>query len=396
MITSYLRQLECILCGKLLDPEELHTTCPDCSGSLFARYDLDSLRTDHGGNWVDETLPTLWRYARLLPVRRKRHRLSLGEGWTPLVQPEPMLARWKTNSLWIKDEGPNPTGSFKARGLSVAVSRALELGAKELAVPSAGNAAGALAAYAALARLPAFVAMPRTVSRLFSLECRAYGAQVLEVNGHIGDAGRKLTESRPGAFFMSTLKEPYRVEGKKTMGFELWEQMGSMPDVILYPTGGGTGLIGMPKAFDELELLGLTGPKRPRMVAVQTEGCAPVVKAFHDGRESIEAWPEPHTFASGLCVPRPYADREILRILRETDGSAVAVTEEEMVRATFEMGSEGAIFPAPEGAAVYAAYGRLRRSGWIDPDEVTVLFNTGSGLKYADTFPMHYLSQVRP
>jgi threonine synthase len=384
---DFLTHLECHLCGGRHEADAPQTVCRRCRGSLLARYDLGRLRAEHGAAWVDGSETGLWRYHRLLPVRGEENRLRLGEGGVPLTRPGPLNEHLGTDALWVQDESWNATGSFKARGLCVAVSRAKELGIRELAVPSAGNAAGALAAYAARAGIRATVAMPRDVSRVFPLECRAYGAGVLLVDGHIGEAARALREAVPEAFFLNTLQEPYRLEGKKTMGFELWEKLGRLPDVIVYPTGGGTGLVGMPKAFDELEALGLTGSERPRMVAVQTEGCAPVVKALREGAETIEAWPDPRTFASGLCVPRPYADREVLRILRETSGTAVAVSEVEIVDATFEMGRLAGIFPAPEGAATLAACRRLLRSGWLGAGELIVLFNTGSGLKYAGVFP---------
>jgi threonine synthase len=328
----------------------------------------------------------LWRYRELLPVRSAENVLCLGEGFTPLIHAVRLGEILGFDTLFIKEEGLNPTGSFKARGLAVAVSRALELGADSLCIPSAGNAAGAMGAYAALAGMQAHVFMPRDVPPLFVAECRALGAEVTLVDGVITDCGRVAAESvkQFGRFDMSTLKEPYRLEGKKTMGYEIAEAMDwSLPDVIVYPTGGGTGLVGMWKAFEEMEKLGWIGPERPRMVTVQSDGCAPIVRSFQEGTEFAEPWEDPHTIAEGLRVPSAVADFLVLRALRESHGTAVSVSDEEMLEAVGQLGRAQGIFACPEGAATLAAFGRLRQEGWIRDGEKVVLFNTGSGLKYA-------------
>jgi threonine synthase len=288
--------------------------------------------------------------------------------------------------LYVKDEGLNPTASFKARGLGVAISRAHELGVEAVSIPSAGNAAGAMSAYAALAGMEAYVFMPRDVPRVFVAECRTLGAEVTLVDGLITDCGRIAAREvqQSDRFDVSTLKEPYRLEGKKTMGYELAEQMGwSLPDVIIYPTGGGTGLIGMWKAFEEMMLLDWIGPDLPRMVTVQSEGCAPMVRAFQRGDEFAEPWQGAETVADGLRVPSAVGDFLILRVLRESGGTAVAVPDQEMIEAARQIGRTQGIFACPEGAATLVAFQCLRREGWIADDETVVLFNTGSGLKYA-------------
>jgi threonine synthase len=312
--------------------------------------------------------------------------LKLGEGWTPLHHARRLGEAIGCTNTYIKDEGLNVTASFKARGLALAVSRALELGAKELAIPSAGNAACAMSAYAAAAGLPAHVYMPADVPSLFQVECRELGANVNLVNGLINDCGVKVREgvAQYGWFDVSTLREPYRIEGKKTMGYEIAEQMGwTLPDVIIYPTGGGTGLVGMWKAFDEMERMGLIGQQRPRMVSVQSTGCAPIVRAFDQGVEFAELWQGAKTVADGLRVPAAIGDFLILRAIRASGGVAIAVPDEEMLRYARVMGSKSGVFPAPEGAACLAAHVRLIEQGWIGPEEKVVLFNTGSGLKYA-------------
>jgi threonine synthase len=383
---SYLSYLECGLCGRKLEADHLWNLCPECDKPLLARYDLGAARQKLDRQEISQREPTLWRYRELLPVRDARHRLCLGEGWTPLVHATRLGESVGFENLYIKDEGLNPTGSFKARGLSVAVSRAFELGVTAVSIPSAGNAAGAMSAYAALAGMEAHVFMPEDVPRLFMAECRALGAQVTLVDGLITDCGRVAAEGVCcfNRFDISTLKEPYRLEGKKTMGYELAEQMGwTLPDVILYPTGGGTGLIGMWKAFDEMEELGWIGSQRPRMVTVQSEGCAPMVRAFHEGQEFATAWQDAHTIADGLRVPAAVADFLILRTLRESNGTALAVSDQEMIEAANLIGRTQGIFPCPEGGSTLAAFNHLRSTGWIGDQETVVLFNTGSGLKYA-------------
>jgi threonine synthase len=321
----------------------------------------------------------------MLPVADPQYRVSLGEGGTPLVETPRLGRRLGATRLYVKDESLNPTGSFKARGLCLAVSMAKQLGVEELAIPSAGNAGGALAAYAARAGLPCHVVMPRDVPRANVAECEAYGADIRFVDGVITEAGCLAEElSRQfGWFDVSTLKEPYRIEGKKTMGYEIFEQLdGRLPDVMVYPTGGGTGMIGMWKAFEEMEGLGWLDSRRPRMVSVQSTGCAPIVRAFESGAESAEAWENPRTIASGLRVPRAIGDFLILRAIRESRGTAVAVTDEAIEEAVETLATTEGIFAAPEGAACLVALETLLDRGWVDKDETIVLFNTGSGLKY--------------
>jgi len=352
---------------------------------LLARYDLERAAPTFNLRALLERPATLWRYRELLPVHGEP--VSLGEGMTPLIRTERLGARLGLAYLWIKDEGVNPTGTFKARGLAVAVSRARELGARTLAIPTAGNAGGALAAYAARAGLGCVVVMPSDTPRANEIECRAAGAEVIKLDGLIADCGRFVAERGPqqGWFEVSTLKEPYRIEGKKTMGLELWEQFGGrLPDVVVYPTGGGVGLIGMWKAFEEVEQMGLLRGRRPRMVAVQASGCAPVVEAFERGEEVCRFWEHAATIASGLRVPRPLGDFLILRILRESSGCAVAVSDAEILAAAQELMRLEGIFAAPEGAAGIAAVQRLRQQGWINEQDSVVIFNTGSGYKYLD------------
>ena len=381
----YLSHLECGLCGLELEPGRLWNLCPACDRPLLARYDLvragDALRREA----LAGREATLWRYRELLPISSRNHELSLGEGFTPLLHVRRLGHAVGFDRLYIKEEGLNPTGSFKARGLSVAVSRARELGVRSASIPSAGNAAGALSAYAALGGIEAQVYMPRDVPGLFVTECQVLGAEVTLVDGLITDCGRIAASRLPerASFDLSTLKEPYRLEGKKTMGFELAEQMGWMlPDVIIYPTGGGTGLIGMWKAFDEMEQLGWIGPERPRMVAVQSDGCAPMVRAFHGGEDFAEPWRAAQTMADGLRVPVAIGDFLILRALRQSQGTALAVPDQEMIEAARLIGRTEGIFACPEGAATLVAFRRLREQSWIGDDETVVLFNTGTGLKY--------------
>ncbi len=383
---STLTHLECGRCGERYPADRLMNLCPACGKPLLARYDLAAAARTLTKTALQDRPATLWRYAEVLPVQRADAIFSLGEGWTPLVGAERLGRAIGCPNTYIKDESLNPTASFKARGLCVAVSRAYELGARELAVPSAGNAAGAMSAYAAAAGLPAHVFMPADVPQMFRTECTELGASVTLVDGLITDCGVKVREGvqQHGWFDVSTLREPYRVEGKKTMGYELAEQMGwTLPDVVIYPTGGGTGLVGMWKAFAEMEAMGLIGPQRPRMVSVQSTGCAPIVRAFDQGDEFAEPWQGAKTVADGLRVPAAVGDFLILAALRESRGTAIAVSDQEMLDAARTMGSHTGIFPAPEGAACLAAQIHLLQQGWIQPDETVVLFNTGSGLKYA-------------
>jgi threonine synthase len=382
---SYLTHLECAMCGRAYQADRLWNLCPSCGKPLLARYDLAAAQGALSRETISKREPSLWRYRELLPIRDRQYILSLNEGFTPLVHATRLGKTVGFGQLYIKDEGLNPTGSFKARGLGVAVSRAYELGVTALSIPSAGNAAGAMSAYAALAGISAYVFMPHDVPQPFVAECRALGAQVTLVDGLITDCGRVAAAEvqQFGRFDVSTLKEPYRLEGKKTMGYELAEQMGwELPDVIIYPTGGGTGLIGMWKAFEELEALGWIGSKRPRMVTVQSDGCAPMVRAFQEGKEFAAPWPSARTIADGLRVPAAVGDFMILRALRESNGTAIAVSDEEMLEAANLIGRTQGIFVCPEGAAPLVAFQRLREQGWIADEETVVLFNTGSGLKY--------------
>ena len=383
---SYLSHLECGLCGERFDADRLWNLCPACQKPLLVRYDLNAARAAFTPAVLAGREPTMWRYRELLPLRDDKFKLSLGEGFTPLFRASRLEREIGHGPLYIKDEGLNPTGSFKARGLAAAVSRAYELGVKAVSIPTAGNAGCAMSAYAALAGLEAHVYMPADVPRPFINECRVLGAQVTLIDGLITDCGRAAREGveKHGRFDVSTLKEPYRIEGKKTMGYELAEQMNwTLPDVVIYPTGGGTGLVGMWKAFDEMGKLGWIGPARPRMVTVQAEGCAPMVKAFHEGREFAEMWPNARTIADGMRVPAAVGDFLILRALRESGGTAVAVPDAEILDSTYLMGKTTGIWPAPEGGATLAAFLRLRKDGWIRDGESVVLFNTGSGAKYS-------------
>ena len=383
---SFLSHLECGLCGERYEADRLWNLCPKDQKPLLARYDLDAARAAVRPASFAGREPTMWRYRELLPVRDNAHRLCLGEGFTPLAREGRLEKEIGLGPVYVKDEGLNPTGSFKARGLSAAVSRACELGVKSVSIPTAGNAGCAMSAYAALAGMEAHVFMPADVPKPFVNECRVLGARVTLIDGLITDCGKAAREGveKFGRFDVSTLKEPYRIEGKKTMGYEVAEQMGwQLPDVIVYPTGGGTGLVGMWKAFAEMEALGWIGPKRPRMVTVQSDGCAPMVKAFREGKEFAEPWPNARTIADGMRVPAAVGDFLILRALRESGGTAVAVPDKEILEATYQMGRTTGIWPAPEGGATLAALLRLRKDGWVRDGESVVLFNTGNGAKYS-------------
>src|SRR5580704_13281364 len=378
-------ELECSACGKKYDAVVEQHLCT-CGKPLLARYDLRRAATTLTLENLKARPRTLWRYAEVLPNDPP---VSLGEGMTALIHTARLGASMGVAGLYVKDEGLNPTGSFKARGMTAAVTRAKQLGAKSVAAPTAGNAGGALAAYAAAAGLPAVIVMPADTPSANVMECQAFGAQVVKLKGLISDCGKYVAErkDREGWYDVSTLKEPYRVEGKKSMGYELWEQFGGrLPDVIFYPTGGGVGLIGMCKAFDEMQEMGWIGAERPRMVAVQAEGCAPIVKAWDEHRESAEFFANAATMASGLRVPGPLGDLLILRMLKQTKGTALTVSDEEMLEAGKELASEEGIFAAPEGAATVSAARKLAWSGWIKPEETVVLFNTGTGYKYAEAW----------
>ncbi len=381
-----LTHLDCTRCGKQFERGRLWNLCA-CGGPLFARYDLAQAAREMRPGHLTLREPTLWRYREVLPLDDPEERLSLGEGFTPLL-PTPRLGRrLGLPKLLVKDEAGNPTGSFKARGLSLAVTMARALGASDVCLPSAGNAGSALAAYAARGGLRAHVFLPNDVARLFVMETAAYGADVQQVDGLISDAGRVCAElaREHGWFECATLKEPYRVEGKKTLGYELCEQLGwSLPDAIVYPTGGGTGLIGMWKAFEELEAMGFIGSQRPRMYAVQAEGCAPIVKAFAEGRDDAPMWEGATTHAHGLRVPKALGDFLILRALRQSRGGAVAVSESEIIQGVLEASADEGLFMAPEGGACVAALHKLLACGQVSPDDSMVVFNTGTGFKYVE------------
>jgi threonine synthase len=375
--------LECTRCGEHFPADRPQTVCPKDAGILYARYDLASIKRVFSPARLIGRAPTMWRYDAVLPDANP---VSLGEGFTP------MLASREYPNVFIKDEGLNPTGSFKARGLSAAVTMARQFGLKKLAIPSAGNAAGALAAYAAAAGLEAHIFMPKDVPVANRVECDYYGAHVTLVDGLISDCARKVAELKDseswkneGWFDVSTTKEPYRVEGKKTMGYEVAEQLGwKLPQGIIYPTGGGVGMLGMWKAFEEMQQLGWIGSERPRMVTVQSSGCAPIVKAWDEGKGTSEMWANAATLAAGLRVPKAYGDYLILDILKKSSGTAVAATDDEILDATRHWARVEGIFAAPEGGAALAAYRKLRKSGFFKPEDTVVLFNTGSGLKYLD------------
>ena len=389
--------LECSLCSRIFQAGRAWNLC-ECGGPLLVRYDLARLRAEWSRESIASGPNSMWRYAPALPVRTPDSIVSLGEGMTPLLAARRTGARIGAGDLLIKDEGLNPTGSFKARGLSCAISMCVELGVKIVAIPSAGNAASALSAYAAAAGLEAHIYMPADVPQANFIECKAYGAHVTLVDGLISDCGRivgercKATAGQPDAWFdISTLKEPYRIEGKKTMGYEVAEQLSwKLPDAILYPAGGGVGMIGMWKAFGEMEALGWIGPERPKMIAVQSEGCKPIVRAFHEGTEASRFWDGASTVAAGLRVPKPLGDRLTLQAVRESGGCAIAVSDRDLLDAGVRLASEEGIFAAPEGAACVAAAERLIREGFLKAGDKIVLYNTGSGLKYLEAYSVRF------
>jgi threonine synthase len=387
----FFTHLECSRpCGApILNPRERRHLCR-CGAPLLARYDLDAAR-----RWSRDSLsnraPNMWRYRELMPIFEHEEPVTLGEGFTPLLHAATLGARLGLDGLYVKDESLNPTNSFKARGQSAAITRARALGVTTVSVPSAGNAGNAMAAYAARAGLEAKVFLPRDVKTPFIRECELYGADVTLVDGVITDAARAASEAGAGLgwYDVSTLKEPYRIEGKKTMAYELAEQMDwEWPDWIVYPTGGGTGMVGMWKAFDEIERIGWVPPgRRPRMVSVQAEGCAPIVRAFQSGADSAPAWENPATVADGLRVPRAIGDFLILRAVRESRGMAVAVSDEEMIDGMLDLGGTEGISAAPEGGAALAAIRKLAAEGAIRRGDRIVIFNTGGALKYLDALP---------
>jgi len=382
--------LECASCHKNYEAGKLHNLCVECVKPLLVRYDLERAAQTLTKESLKNRKANLWRYREVLPVENESNIVSFGEGFTPLLKAEKLAATLPIPlNLFIKDESANPTQSFKARGMSAAVSMAKELGVKKVAAPSAGNAAGALAAYASRAGMETFLFMPRDTPRANIVECEQTGANVTLVDGLITDCGKIVAERKDaeGWFDVSTLKEPYRVEGKKTMGYELAEQFDwNLPDVVLYPTGGGTGLIGMWKAFEEMEAMGWIDSKRPRMVSVQSVGCAPIVKAFHEGDTFAAEFPNAQTVASGLRVPKAIGDFLILDALHKSNGTAIAVTDEELIDAVKEIGAAEGLFCAPEGAACFPALRKMIEQDLVKENETVVIFNTGAGVKYLEAF----------
>jgi threonine synthase len=384
--TSLLINLQCPECGTIHNAAVMNTVCINetCRSTLFAQYNLG---TGINKAVLQGRVATMWRYKEFLPVTDEKHIVTLGEGFTPIIPIENLKQFTGNNEVFWKDESGNPTGSFKARGISAAVSKAKELGIQTIATPTAGNAGGALAAYAARGGMKAVVYMPKQTPQIFKDECRLYGAELVEIDGNISDCGKLVNEHAllNNWFQVSTLKEPYRLEGKKTMGYEIAEQFNwQLPDVIFYPTGGGTGLIGIWKAFDEMEQLGWIDSKRPRMVAVQSQSCDGIVKAFHAGQYVSEFADGGFTIANGLRVPKPYADKVILKVLRESEGFALTISDEEMSAALKEIAKYEGMLIAPEGAALWQAYKKLKATQWIKPEEKVLLINTGSGYKYLE------------
>jgi threonine synthase len=384
----HVTHLECSLCAQQFEAARVHNLC-SCGGTLFVRYDLTRVKGTWSRDSVRSGRTDLWRYLPVLPPRRPESIVSLGEGMTPLIRAHRLGSAMGAKNLWVKDEGLNPTASFKARGMTTAITMARELGIRKIAIPSAGNAASAAAAYAAAAGIEAHIFMPKDVPQANYIECKTLGAKVTLVDGLISDCGRIVAERKDqeGWFDMSTLKEPYRVEGKKTMGYEVAEQFDwELPDAIFYPTGGGVGMIGMWKAFEELEQLGWISSKRPKMIAVQAAGCQPIVRAFEQSAARSEFWQNASTVAAGLRVPKPLGDVLILNILRESGGTASAISDQEILDAGRELASLEGIFAAPEGAACVTAARTLIANGFLKPADRIVLYNTGSGLKYLDAY----------
>lgn len=380
--------LECSKTGKTYEPNKLYNLS-EAGKPLLVRYDLKKAARTLTKENLKNRVSSLWRYREVLPVVNDENVVTLGEGWTPLLRAKRLGAQFGLPQLFIKDEGPNPTGSFKARGQAAAISMAKELGVKKVAIPTAGNAGGAMAAYAAAAGMEAYVFMPRDTPAANRIECEQLGARVTLIDGLITDCGAEVAKRKEaeGWFDVSTLKEPYRIEGKKTMGYELAEQFNwELPDVILYPTGGGTGLVGMWKAFDEMEEMGWIGSKRPRMFSIQAAGCAPIVRAFDNGWDEAPEFENAHTAASGLRVPRAIGDFIMLDILRKSGGGAVAVTDEEMIADTRVVGAAEGLFCAPEGAACFSGLKKLLASGQVSATDRIVLFNTGTGVKYLEAY----------
>lgn len=387
---STITHLECTLTGERFDASQPHRTNPANGKPLFARYDLERAKVTLTKDSLVDRPKNMWRYREVMPVLHDANIITLGEGGTPLISADRLADALGMSDVYIKDEGVNPTGSFKARGLGAAVSKAKELGQTRLTMPSAGNAAGAMAAYAAAGSMEAHVFMPKDAPIANKVECQAYGARLTLVDGFITDAGQMSQRAAEelGLFDVSTLREPYRAEGKKTMGYEIVEQLGfEVPDAIVYPTGGGTGIVGIWKAMDEMERLGWIGSERPRMICVQAEGCAPLVEAFHQGEEFAAPFPDPHTMAAGLRVPAAIGDFLVIRAVRESGGTAVTVSDEDMVDGMVEMARTEGVFAAPEGGATLAALHKLIEGGMVQRDERVVLLVTGNAHKYLDVLP---------
>jgi threonine synthase len=386
-IQSSMTAAVCSNCGRRYAVDQLLTVCDECGKVLLVEYDLDAAKASMTIDALRDRVWDLWRYAEIMPVRSERHRLTLGEGGTPLLSAARIGSSLGLTNLLVKDEGRNPTGSFKARGLGAAVSRARELGVTAIALPSAGNAAAAASAYAARGGMEAVVFMPVDAPEIFKAECRALGAKVYLVNGLINDAGKIVRENGAarGWFDVSTLKEPYRAEGKKTMGIEIVEQLGwRVPDAIIYPTGGGTGIVGMWKAFDELEQMGLIGSQRPKMIVVQASGCAPIVKAYENGDRHAPLWQDAETIAPGLRVPIAIGDYLILDAVRASGGTAVAISDANLLEMTDRVSASEGMHVSPEVGAAFAAAEGLRASGFLQEDECVIAFGTGSGLLHTD------------
>lgn len=390
---SYLTHLECTDCGETYPTDKLMTTCPACGKVLYARYDLAAAAQSMTKSSLVDRKWNLWRYHEIMPVQDPANALTLGEGGTAVLDTPRLGSSYGYERLKVKDEGRNPTGSFKSRGLAAAVSRAKELGASAVSIPSAGNAAAAMSAYAANGGLGAYVFMPQDAPSVMKAECTAYGAKVFLVKGLINDAGKvgKLGCGARGWFDVSTLKEPYRAEGKKTMGLELAEQLGwRVPDAIIYPTGGGTGIVGMWKAFAELEEMGLIGSKRPKMIVVQSEGCAPMVRAFEKGTRHAEFWQGASTVAPGIRVPVAIGDYLILDAVRQSGGTCIAVSDAAIMAGMRDLAAKEGIFTSPEVGAVVAAAKQLRANGFLKADDETIMFATGAGMKHTDLIDAEY------
>ena len=387
---SYLTNLECTYCGETFSADEPMRLCDKCGKVLYPRYDISTASKNFTKDLLRDRAPNMWRYFEMMPVREESNIVTLGEGFTPIFETKALGAKIGSNALFLKDEGLNPTASFKARGLAAAVSKAKELGLNKLTMPSAGNAAGAMASYAARAGLEAFVFMPQDAPEANQKEVIVSGGNLNLIDGLISDAGiiSRGKAAEMDLFDVSTLQEPYRVEGKKTMGYEIAEQSDwQLPDNIIYPTGGGTGIVGMWKAFQEMEDLGWISSKRPKMFAIQAENCAPIVRAFENGTEFAEPWENASTMAAGMRVPSAIGDYLILNAIRESGGCALTVSDAEMADMTNIIGSLEGFFVCPEGAATACGAQKLIQYGLIDTEETTLLLNTGSGLKYLDMLP---------